>query len=412
MKPIMKRIISLLAFALLAICCAPKSAPVLPEALTGDWSGIIDGVGIAFEIHLGDTCYACSPDQTDLRLDLEVKEATDSSIRIKIPKVLASYEGTVQGDSLIGTFGQMGQKFPLNLGRGKVVRNRPQTPQPPFPYAAEEVSFPSGDHTLAGTLTLPDGSPETPVLLLITGSGAQNRDEELMGHKPFAVIADAFARAGIATLRYDDRGTAQSTGDFDSATTADLASDAAAGLRFLRSKGFSKVGALGHSEGGTIVFLLAGSPDTPEDARPDFIVSMAGMADRGDSTLVRQTTAMLEATGVPGALAKLAVRKTLKQIKAQKPWGPYFLALDPAPAVAATRCPVLALNGEKDMQVLPQYNLDKIRQLLPAADTRLYPGLNHLFQHCTTGLGTEYPAIEETISPEVLGEMAEWILKQ
>ena len=408
----MKRIIPLLAFALLALCCAPKSTPVLPETLAGDWNGIIDGVGLAFEIHLGDSCYAASPDQGDIRLALEVKEATDSSIRIRIPKVMASYEGRVRGDSLIGHFGQMGKTFPLNLGRGNIVRNRPQTPQPPFPYATEEVSFPSGDHTLAGTLSLSDATAETPAVLLVSGSGPQNRDEELMGHKPFAVIADAFARAGIATLRYDDRGTAESTGDFAAATTADFAADAAEGVRFLRSRGFRKVGVLGHSEGGTIAFLLAGSPDTPEEARPDYLISMAGMADRGDSTLVRQTTAMLEATGVPGAVAKIAVRKTVKQMQKQKPWGPYFLALDPAPAIAAIRCPVLALNGEKDMQVLPQYNLDKIRTLLPSADTRLYPGLNHLFQHCTTGLGTEYPAIEETISPEVLGEMAEWILKQ
>ena len=404
----MKKTILLLT-ALLALSCAPKKTIVLPESLAGDWNGIIDGVGLAFEIHLGDSCYAVSPDQGDIRLGLEVKEATDSSIRIRMPKVMATFDGTVKGDSLIGSFGQMGKKFPLALGRGKLVRNRPQTPQPPFPYATEDVTFPNENHTLAGTLTLPDNDPEAPVVLLISGSGPQNRDEELMGHKPFAVIADAFARAGIATLRYDDRGTAESTGDFAAATTADFAADAAAGLRFLRSRGFRKVGALGHSEGGTIVFLLAGSPDTPEDVRPDFIVSMAGMADRGDSTLVRQTEAIMTAQGVPGAIAKFAVGKVVKQMKKQKPWGPYFLALDPSDAIAATRCPVLALNGEKDMQVIPQYNLDKIRALLPSADTRLYPGLNHLFQHCTTGLSTEYANIEETISPEVLGEMVGWI---
>jgi hypothetical protein len=405
----MKRIIPLLATVFLAVFCAPKQTVVLPESLAGDWSGTIDGVGLAFEIHLGDSCYACSPDQGDIRLALELKEATDSSLRLKIPKVMASYEGTVRGDSLIGHFGQMGKTFPLNLARGKINRNRPQTPQPPFPYATEDVSFSCEDHMLAGTLTLPNQAAEAPVLLLITGSGPQNRDEELMGHKPFAVIADAFAREGIATLRYDDRGTAESTGDFAAATTADFAADAAAGIRFLREKGFRKVGALGHSEGGTIVFLLAGSPDTPEDARPDFIVSMAGMADRGDSTLVRQTEAMLKTQGVPGAVAKLATGKVVRQMKKQKPWGPYFLALDPSEAISATRCPVLALNGEKDMQVIPKYNLDKIRALLPSADTRLYPDLNHLFQHCGTGLSIEYATIEETISPEVLGEMVEWI---
>ena len=136
---------------------------------------------------------------------------------------MASYEGRVRGDSLIGHFGQMGKTFPLNLGRGNIVRNRPQTPQPPFPYTTEDVTFPSGDHTLAGTLSLSDATAETPAVLLVSGSGPQNRDEELMGHKPFAVIADAFARAGIATLRYDDRGTAESTGDYAAATTAKAA---------------------------------------------------------------------------------------------------------------------------------------------------------------------------------------------
>ena len=408
----MKKMLTLLLTILLAVFCSRQKNFTIPASLAGDWNGVIEQFGLAFELHLGDTCRAYSPDQTDIALAAEIQKITDTTVRVKFPKVMAIFEGTLQGDSLVGTFSQMGQKSPLVLKRGKTVRQRPQNPEPPFPYATEEVSFENGDHTLAGTLSLPENKPEAPVVLLVSGSGPQNRDEELMGHRPFAVIADAFARAGIATLRYDDRGTAASTGDFSTATTADFADDAAAGIRFLRGKGFAKVGLLGHSEGGTIAFLLAGSPDAATDASPDFIVSMAGMAERGDSTLVRQTKAMLKANGVPDAVAGLAVRKVMKEMKKQTPWGPYFLALDPAPAIAATRCPVLALNGEKDTQVIPEYNLEKIRQLLPTADTRLYPGLNHLFQHCETGLSSEYSLISETLSPEVLADMAAWISAQ
>ena len=406
----MKRLLFAILALIVAVSCniLPKKSIEVPDELAGDWSGVLEGVGLAFVLHFGDECYAASPDQGDMKLNFKIKSLTDSTIRIRVPLVMASYEGTFREDCIDGTFSQMGKKIPLVLHRGELVRNRPQNPEPPFPYSTEDVLFENDGHTLAGTLSLPEGAENPTVVLFVSGSGAQDRDETLMGHKPFAVIADALARNGIASLRYDDRGIGESTGDFSAATTADFAADAAAGLRFLREKGFSKIGVIGHSEGGTIAFLLAGAPEWAE-SRPDFIVSLAGMADRGDSTLVRQSRLQMEKTGVPAAAAKLLAKKSLKSLKKTKPWGPYFLALDPAEAVAAIQCPVLALNGEKDTQVIPEYNLELIRQLLPTADTRLYPDLNHLFQHCTTGLGTEYASIEETFSPEVLSDIITWL---
>ncbi|MBQ7640125.1 MAG: alpha/beta hydrolase [Bacteroidales bacterium] len=406
----MKKNICLVMICLLAVSCNPfqKKGIEAPQWLEGDWSGVIEGVGLAFSIHFGEECYATSPDQGDIKLNVKIKSLTDKKIKVRVPLVMASYEGTIHEDSIEGQFSQMGKKFPLNLQRGWVERKRPQNPQPPFPYQTKEVVFESGDHTLAGTLSLPDGIENPPVVLFVSGSGPQNRDEELLGHKPFAVIADALAREGIASLRYDDRGIAESTGDFSAATTADLADDAAAGIHYLYELGFNKVGVVGHSEGGTIAFLLAGDPLWANN-RPDFIVSLAGMAERGDSTLVHQSRLQLQLTGVPKAAIGLMVKSTLKKTKKVKPWGPYFLNLDPSTAIAAIQCPVLALNGGKDTQVIPEYNLELIRQLLPAADTRLYPDLNHLFQHCDTGLPTQYATIEETFAPEVLADIIAWI---
>ncbi len=256
-------------------------------------------------------------------------------------------------------------------------------------------------------LTLPEGSgPDTPVLLMVSGSGQQNRDEELMEHKPFAVIADSFARNGIATLRYDDRGIGASTGDLAEATTDTFAEDALKGLEFLRARGYRKVGVLGHSEGGTIAFMLA------SQGGPDFIVSMAGMAETGEETLMAQTVRIAVAQGLPEDQATAYARQGVAATKASaNPWMARFLELDPAEYIKSVTCPVLALNGEKDLQVIAERNIPIIKDLLPSATVRIYPDLNHLFQHCMTGSPTEYYEIEETISPEVLTDMVEWIKK-
>ncbi|MBO4476006.1 MAG: alpha/beta hydrolase [Bacteroidales bacterium] len=405
----MKRLLILIAATVSAAMCttAPKT---IPDAFKGTWHGQLELAGLSLVLHLDDSCTVDSPDQEVYGMKARVKSVDEESISISFePK--ARFTGRLQGDSLVGKFTQyVVASMPLVLTRGPLVRNRPQTPEAPFPYQTEAVSIPNGDVTLAGTLCLP-GNLDSPVVVMVSGSGKQDRDETLLKHKPFAVIADALARNGIPSLRYDDRECGGSTGVFADATTADFASDAASAVRYLRGRGFGKVGLIGHSEGGTIAFMLAGA-ETPDEGTPDFIISLAGMADRGDSTLIRQTARMAVLNGAPESAAefaaKLAYKKTLKSMGK---WGAFFASLDPAPYIARISCPVLALNGDKDSQVIPEYNLSKIEALCPQADCRLYPDLNHLFQHCKTGLGTEYGTIEETISEEVLADMIDWIGK-
>lgn len=396
------------AAAALTVMCT--QAPELPESLKGTWSGEIEDLGLTLTLHLGDTCTVDSPDQEAYGFKAVVKKAGQESLSVKFPEFHASFEGRVQGDSLIGRFSQMGLKKQLRMGRGELVRLRPQTPEGPFPYTTEEVTFNNADISLSGTLCLPEAI-DAPAVVMVSGSGKQDRDESLMGHKPFAVLSDALAREGIPSLRYDDRECGGSTGVFADATTADFAQDAASAVQFLRSRGFSKVGVLGHSEGGTIAMMLAGAEE-PAEGAPDFIVSLAGMADRGDSTLMRQMIKTFIQGGAPEKAASFAAKISYKKtVKMGGKWMESFVALDPAPYIARIKCPVLALNGEKDCQVIPEYNLSKIEALCPGADCRLYPGLNHLFQHCKTGLGTEYAKIEETMSEDVIRDITEWIKK-
>ena len=404
----MKRLFFILSAVITVAMCTPGT-PNIPESFKGTWSGEMDKLGLALVMHLDDTCTLDSPDQGVYGIKAKVSSVSEESITVKVSSIGAKFTGSIQGDSLIGTFSQMGVKARLPMGRGPLVRNRPQTPKGPFPYDTEEVSFNNGDITLAGTLSVPDGNGTA--VVFVSGSGKQDRDETLMEHKPFAVLADALARAGISSLRYDDRECGGTTGKFEDATTADFASDAASAVRYLRSRGFGKVGIIGHSEGGSIAFLLAGA-ENPDEGTPDFIVSLAGMADRGDSTLLRQTAKMLVLNGAPEKIANFAAKSVYKKtVKMGGKWMEYFVALDPAPYVARMKCPVLALNGEKDSQVIPEYNLTKVQALCPSADCRLYPDLNHLFQHCKTGLSTEYASIEETFSEEVIGDIIDWIGK-
>ena len=393
---------------LLTMCT--ETPTTIPDALRDTWCGEIQGLGLTLALHLGDTCTVDSPDQEAFGFKAVVKHIDEQSIKVSFPEFHASFKGALQNDTLAGTFSQMGLKLPLSMTRGMLVRNRPQTPKPPFPYGTEEVCINNGDITLAGTLTLPES--DGTAVVLVSGSGKQDRDETLFDHKPFAVLADALARAGICSLRYDDRECGGSGGVFADATTADFATDAASAVRYLRSRGHGKVGIIGHSEGGTIAFMLAGA-ENPDDGTPDFIVSLAGMADRGDSTLLRQTKQMLVLNGTPEKLAGFAAKLAYKKMaKGGQKWMDYFVALDPAPYIARIQCPVLALNGDKDSQVIPEFNLKKIEALCPSADCRLYEGRNHLFQHCTTGLGTEYPGIEETISEDVVADVVAWIAQQ
>jgi len=377
-----------------------------------------------------------SPDQGARDIPVTVERDAMGKISIKIPSIGATYEGQWLLKQIVGTFKQWGASLPLTLTPGEERLNRPQTPVGPFPYATEEVSFTNGNAVLKGTLTLPEGcSRRTPILILVTGSGLQNRDEEIFEHKPFAVIADALAREGIATLRYDDRGFGQSTGDIISCTTEDLKNDALAGIGLLRER-FDRVGVLGHSEGGTIAIMLAA------EGKADFIVSLAGNVVSGAETLLWQNRVALTAAGVSAETVETYCRalgeafearmagkpvqsadkydlpEALKQnlavaaMQLQTPYMKYFLALDARPMLSRITCPVLALNGSKDQQVEPESNLEALRIGLPGttkARIECIEGLNHLFQHCTTGAATEYKEIEETFAPEALEIIIRWL---
>ena len=427
----MKKYIILLGLLLLSFAA---------QAQQGAWSGklTVQGTSLTLVFHFEeDGCTMDSPDQGARGIPAELTRNALGGIKVSVPAADMNYEAYLMGGKLIGTFTQHGVSFPLTLSPGEPQRLRPQTPQPPFPYNTEEVSFRNGDAVLKGTLTLPPSfDRNTPVLVMVTGSGLQNRDEELFDHKPFAVIADALARRGVATLRYDDRGFGESTGDVILVTTEDLKNDALAGVKLLRER-FDHVGVLGHSEGGTIALMLAA------DRQVDFVVSLAGIVVSGKETLLWQNRVLLPLAGIseaeteryclalgeafdcltaglkPADPAGLDLSEPLKQnlrasiAQSSTPYMKYFLQLDVSQRLGEIACPVLALNGTKDVQVGCVRNLDALGEGLPASVKKtILPleGLNHLFQHCNTGLTDEYKDIEETISPEALSVIGNWIL--
>ena len=423
----------LMILALMAV------AAVTLKAQTGAWTGKlkVSGVELALIFNIGEESATLDvPDQGAKDIPVEVSRDAVGGITLNVPAINASFKGLWAGKVIAGTFTQHGMSFPMTLTPGAPVVRRPQTPVGPFPYTTEEVSFSNGDAVLKGTLTMPaDCDRKTPVLVMVTGSGLQNRDEELFGHKPFAVIADAFARAGIATLRYDDRGFGESTGDVVLCTTEDLKNDALAGVKLLRDR-FERVGVIGHSEGGTIALMLAG------ERQVDFAVSLAGMIVSGAETLLAQNRRAFESAGLPEseveAFARLlsdtftairtraplpsadnyditdALRKNYAAAlpSFRTPYMEFFLGLDLSASLSGITCPVMALNGTKDTQVQCDRNIAALEAGLPSNSRsviRAEDGLNHLFQHCVTGEVSEYKNIEETFSPEVLSEMIAWI---
>ena len=409
-----------IAGVLLLLLLSVTSYGATTGNIEGTWHGTLklNAMKLSIVMHFSDNaCTLDSPDQGAKGIKGEVREITAEKVDVAFPTLNATYTGVLKDGKIEGTFTQMGYKLPLVLEEGQPVRIRPQTPQPPFPYQTEEVSFVNTEDSasLAGTLTYPVGynsKRKVPVVIMVTGSGLQNRDEELFEHKPFLVIADFLARNGIASLRYDDRGAGLSTGDIENVTTEGFCRDAAAGIAFLRKTGhFSKIGVLGHSEGGSIAFMLAAQK------KCDFIVSMAGPGLRGDSIIVEQTNELLRQQGQPATMTVRQMRLTML-LQKTNPWYDYFVDFDPAPVIKQIKCPALLLNGDKDSQVMAVSNIPVIRALLSDNEKhqlpdnqviKVYPGLNHLFQHCTTGMPAEYGSIEETISEEVLHDIAEWI---
>lgn len=387
-------------------------------ALLGSWSGKLKAgvTSLTIVLHLEQAdgyvkVSLDSPDQGAKGISGFKEYLSDDSVAIKIESLGVTYRARLKEGKLDGTFSQRGFSFPLVMTKGVPEVKRPQTPKPPYPYETEEVTFTNEADSamLAGTLTYPmgyDKKQKPMVVLFVSGSGQQNRDEELMDHKTFLVISDYLARQGIATLRYDDRATGKSVGgEVKNATSEDFARDAAAGIDFLRNKkAFSKIGILGHSEGGTIAFMLGAQK------KVDFIVSLAGPTVKGDTLLAAQSNRILGLSGQPATMTIEKYRQTVAPMKNH--WIDWFNDYDPTENIRKTRCPVFALNGDHDCQVISTLCLPALKQLLPPSKKHLikeYPSLNHLFQHCKTGLPEEYSQIEETISPEVLQDIATWI---
>jgi dienelactone hydrolase len=445
------------------------------QTITGDWYGALEIMGTQLRITLHvtktDNGYAStmdSPDQGVNGIPVEKTTFDNTTFAFEIPAGKIVYTGTLDADKIKGTFTQSGRPFPMELGREKIGKkelNRPQEPKPPYNYYTEEVTFENkkAKITLAGTLTLPKAEGKYPVVVMITGSGPQNRDEELMGHKPFLVIADHLTKNGIGVLRFDDRGTAKSTGDFKTATSVDFASDVNAAVEYLLKRkevDKKKIGLIGHSEGGLIAPMVAS-----KNKNVSYIVLLAGTGVKGGEILLAQQELIGRAGGateedlseqhktnsaifdiiyksanaeaakkeittymervyqelkekekIPEGMTKESLEEsTLKSVT--NPWMYYFIKYDPAPALEKTKCAVLAVNGSKDLQVPPKQNLDAIKKSLEKGkNTKVttieFPNLNHLFQECTTGSPEEYAKIEHTISPKVLDEITSWILLQ
>ena len=394
-------------FFTFALACIGLTATA--QVIRRSWSGELETMGqkLPIVMNLVDgKCTLDSPLQGAKGIPATVQLLTKDSIKISVESIGASYAARYVDGQLQGTFTQNGIKIPLNMKEiSPTGPNRPQTPKGPFPYTTEEVTFVNAKAgaTLAGTLTVPKGGAKR-VMIMVTGSGPENRDEEVAYHKPFAVIADRLARAGIATLRYDDRGVGNSVGGETKHTTSlDVAEDATAGIEWLRAqKRFKKVGLLGHSEGGLIAFMLAAQK------KVDFIVSLAGPAVRGDSIMLYQA----HTSGNP--FTKNISAEQLRNMMKTNTWVTYFMDYDPTDNIANTKCPVLALNGSKDCQVPADMNIPVLRRLLAKnkkAVVKEYEGLNHMFQHCQTGRPDEYYTLEETMSEEVLFDIVTWLKK-
>lgn len=463
------RIFSILVILLLI------SITLRAQVITGQWNGVLKIQGTQLrlvfnvtETENGFSSTMDSPDQGAKGIPTTTTSFENSILKVVVENLKIEYLGTLNKDNIIvGTFKQGGQSFPMNLSKEVIEKEkliRPQEPIKPYSYYSEDVTFENKNAkiNLAGTLTLPDKNGVFPVVILISGSGPQNRDEELLGHKPFLVLSDYLTKNGIAVLRYDDRGTALSKGDFKTATSADFATDVASAISYLKTRkeiNKKKIGLIGHSEGGLIAPMVA-----IESSDVAFIVLLAGTGIQGDQLLLLQQKLIGKASGVSEEdlrkneltnrkafdivnkstnLEQLNVdltnyfKQTLKdspnaekpvemsdeeyvelQVKQiANPWMQYFIKYNPAPTLEKVKCPVLAINGEKDLQVPPKENLEAIKKALSKGGNekgtiKEIPNLNHLFQECKTGSPNEYATIEQTFSPIAMVEILKWVQAQ
>jgi len=473
-----KLMLRLSIFVLLALIpLGTLAAQAAAQGPAGEWLGALDlgAAKLRLGLHVekkGDGNLGATLDSIDQGAKIPVDAAVfeGGMLRLEMKAIGASYKGTLNADgsALQGAWSQGGRELPLTFHRQEAAfaLNRPQTPKGPFPYESREVTFRSeaGNVQLAGTLLLPKGEGPFPAVALVTGSGPQDRDETLMGHKPFLVIADALARRGIASLRWDDRGAGASGGDHMGSTVDDFAADARAAVAFLRSRPEvegSAIGIIGHSEGGLSAPMVAVAPKS--DKSVSFLVLLAPPGEPLRSLLLRQTRELYRLQGldqklIDRALAaqaedleliadpSLTVDQIQEKLRARaeirRPqltseerarlgingdsieqairvsttaWFRSLVRQDPAVYLRNVKIPVLALFGDKDFQVDARVNAEAVRAALAAAgnpdyDVRRLPGLNHLFQHAGTGSIEEYATIEETFAPEALSAVGDWIV--
>jgi fermentation-respiration switch protein FrsA (DUF1100 family) len=469
----MRRALVLALFALAPAFAVAADPPKASKDPAGLWLGMLKAgpidLRLAFQIDRDKddqeklTGKLISIDQNRTEVPMKTAAFADGKLTLELPAAGISYTGTLSetGDKLTGEFKQGAITLPLNLDRIDKLPsiNRPQTPKAPFPYPSEDVTFENVEAKieLAGTFTRPKGDGPFPAVVLVSGSGPQDRDETLFGHKPFLVIADHLARNGIACLRCDDRGIGKSKGKFADATSADFATDAYAAVTYLKSRKEidpKRIGLCGHSEGGVIAPLVAAAH--PADVA--FIVMLAGPGISGERVLYEQALdfskladdkvtdkdireftdavmpVMKSAQTTKEATEKLtevmmklvakekdeAKRKTAEKAvpmsvgRLADPWFRWFVLHDPAPTLEKVTCPVLALNGEKDIQVKAKQNLEVIESALKKGGNKAFKcvelkGLNHLFQTCKTGMLSEYGQIEETFAPDALKLISDWI---
>ncbi|HEY6915665.1 MAG TPA: alpha/beta fold hydrolase [Paludibacter sp.] len=467
----MKKTILILAIVLSAV-------NLFGQNISGKWNGLLNIHGrelrIVFDITKNGRSYSAtmdSPDQGAMGIPVKTTSYSDSILTLYIAEAGIEYLGDLSKENtFIGMLKQSGELFPLVLTKEKIKSTKQARVERPTMVAAshsyyiEDITFqnPKDNITLAGTFTLPITEKKSPAVILISGSGPQNRNAEAFGHKPFEMLADYLTSNGIAVLRFDDRGTGSSTGNFENSTTADFATDVEAALSYLKSRpeiNTSKIGLIGHSEGGIIApMVAAASKDV------NFIVLLAGTGIPGDELILLQQELTGQISGVGempllndkvinGEALKLVanandeetletdlqsflaeeitnhsdsklplgiaqqelVNQQVKQLTS--PWFKFFVKHNPALVLQKVTCPVLALNGEKDLQVPAKINLEAIKGALDKGGnknvkTKVLPGLNHMFQKCSTGSPAEYASIKQSISPVALYEIGKWVVRK
>lgn len=440
------------------------------QDLTGRWTGMLNveqmhlRIAIKFEKIAGRIVATVdSPDQNSFGMPASKVTFENDVLYIEMVDLGVTYKGNYANDEISGIFEQGGYKVPLAIKREKTadtVAVRPQEPKPPFPYISEDVKFENRKDgvSISGTLTLPNKNGKFPAVVMITSLGPHDRDNSSYGHKPFLVIADFLTKNGIAVLRYDDRGTAGSTGDFSKSTFTDFFADASCAVDYLRSMteiDKKNIGICGYNEGGEIAGLLASkrkdvaflvlmsSPGVSGHelflSRQEFVAKQKVFArekiekarafyngaidiilgsDDNDSNKAKLEDYFLKhAKDIPDSIpAGISAEDAADQIteKFSAPWMQDFLRYDPRPALKKVNCPVLALGGKNDIEVPSGQNLAEIKSALDGGGNRKvtvreYPSLNHLFQKSNTGSPDEYKSIEETISPQVLSDISDWI---